>query len=78
MMSRIQYTQWLQTNLNLPKMSNDEMNRRQKIEMEMEIMTCECVFYTGYRLPFEEWCDYCLGPKPNYKNVKVWVKKVLN
>ncbi len=47
----------------LPEMPIEELRRRQQIDNESEIISCECFIYSGYKLPDDVWCDYCLGPK---------------
>lgn len=61
-MTREEYKAWLQANNAKPKMPGSEARRRSDMNMEDEVMVCPCVFYDGYRI--EEWCDWCLGPRP--------------
>lgn len=44
----------------LPEMSHDEKIKRQKIDNDCDFCVCECFFYSGYRMPYdEECCEQC-------------------
>ncbi len=75
-MNRTQYRQWYQHNINLPVMPWEEYRRRQESDLDLEIMVCECFFYSGYQLPLDAWCEYCLGIRPHYKGLKVYKRKI--
>src|SRR5437016_1681478 len=50
-------------NSQLPEMPPEEVQRREKIDMETEMMVCPCFFYKGYKIPDDVWCSQCMAPK---------------
>ncbi len=52
MMTRKEFTSWVQRDILLPEISREENSRRCK--EDCELMCCPCMYYNGYRLPLGE------------------------
>lgn len=38
---------------------------------DQDTYCCPCVFYQGYKLPVNEWCEWCLGVDPEMDQLKI-------
>lgn len=59
----------------LPEMPIEIYNLRQKMDCDDGIMTCECLIYSGYKMPKNELCcDQCCTPCRKWRNKKKYIR----